>query len=75
MISCPNCGGKAKAYSGSVSNPEKHEVYRYRICTECKLTFYTIETIAPYDGELRECWRAKKIISERRYEERRKQND
>ena len=50
---CPNCGGKTKQNNGSVKNKKISEVYRCRVCTECKHIFYTLEAVVPYEGEFK----------------------
>ena len=64
---CPKCGGKTKQNNGSVKNKEIPEVYRCRICEDCKHVFYTLEVVVPYEGEFKKKWREQRKAIEDKY--------
>lgn len=56
---CPNCGGKTKVID-NVEVPDKSNnstsIYRKRMCLDCKIFTYSVETKVEYDEQVRKLW-------------------
>lgn len=54
-MKCPRCGGKTGT-KDVVQNPDRHETYRMKICSNCGHLFYTIEKETKNDDRFTKKW-------------------